>query len=213
MSDVPLVARSIPTRYLLRMSNVLPLARKEARRAELGRLCAAYDGEIVRDARAGQRVQVRGWPQHAQAHNGTDALLALKPTKRPRNKGMPEFEPDGQQKRFVAAMAGMRMSWDEIRLVVINPRTGRPISKETLQRAFAQELEVGKAKLKALIIAKYHAKLDDGDWNAINFGLKHVCGFRDDPLATQIGATALHDSDKPKTSVLVEFVVPTRSKE
>ena len=80
-------------------------------------------------------------------------------------------------------MAGMRMSWDEIRLVVINPRTGRSISKETLQKAFAHELEAGKAQLKARIIARYYAKLNDGDWNAINFGLKHICGFRDDPLS------------------------------
>ena len=191
------------------MSNVLPLTRKQAEREELERLCATYDGEIVRDARAGQRVQVRSWPQHAQAHNGTDALLALKPTKRPGNKGMPEFEPDAQQKRFVAAMAGMRMSWDEIRLVVINPRTGRPISKETLQRAFADELEAGKAQLKARIVTKYYAKLDDGDWNAINFGLKHICGFRDDPLSMRIGgATAPNGSENPNTSVQVEFVVP-----
>jgi hypothetical protein len=91
---------------------------------------------------------------------------------------MPEFEPDARQKRFVAAMAGMRMSWDEILLVVINLRTGRPISKETLQKAFAHELEAGKAQLKARIIAKYYAKLDDDDWNAINFGFEHICGFR-----------------------------------
>jgi hypothetical protein len=33
--------------------------KKQQVRAELERLCAPYDGEIVRDARAGQRVQVR----------------------------------------------------------------------------------------------------------------------------------------------------------
>ena len=122
---------------------------------------------------------------------------------------MPEFAPDAQQKRFVAAMAGMRMNWDEIRLVVINPRTGRAISKETLQKAFADELEAGKAQLKARIIAKYYAKLNDGDWNAINFGLKHILGFRDDPLAMRIGgATASNGSENPNTGVQVEFIVP-----
>jgi hypothetical protein len=42
-------------------------------------------------------------------------------------------------------------------------------------------------------------QLDDGDWNAINFGLKHICGFRDDPLSMRIGATASNGSEKPNT--------------
>jgi hypothetical protein len=91
---------------------------------------------------------------------------------------------------------------------VINPRTGRSISKETLQKAFAHELEAGKAQLKARIIARYYAKLNDGDWNAINFGLKHICGFRDDPLSMRMGTTALNGSESPNTSVQVEFIVP-----
>lgn len=43
------------------------------------------------------------------------------------------------------------MSSNEMRLLIINPRTGNPISKDTLQKAFADELASGKAGSKLLV--------------------------------------------------------------
>jgi hypothetical protein len=61
--------------------------------------------------------------------------------------GHPPFIPTDDQRRFVCAMAGIRMTWEEIRRLVINPTTGEPITKTTLARAFKRELADGKAKL------------------------------------------------------------------
>jgi hypothetical protein len=94
--------------------------------------------------------------------------------------------PDEQQKLFVATMAGMRMTWNEIRQVIINPKTGKPISKETLQRAFAHELANGLAKLKSEINRRYYDRLAAGEWNAVAWGLKHICGYREDPMSVAV---------------------------
>jgi len=53
--------------------------------------------------------------------------------------GMPKFVPDQQQRTFVGRMAGL-LTWAEMAGLVINPRSSKPISKKTLQRAFANEL-------------------------------------------------------------------------
>jgi hypothetical protein len=105
-------------------------------------------------------------------------LTEAKPTKG-RPGGMPAFIPTIEQRNFVSAMAGFRMTWDEIAQLVINPRTERSISKETLGKVFANELAVGKAKLKSQIQSRYLERLDAGEWNAIQFGLKNICDYPD----------------------------------
>jgi hypothetical protein len=53
-------------------------------------------------------------------------------------------------------MAGIRMTWEEIRQLVVNPQTGEPITKTTLARAFKRELTNGKAKLKSLVATRFY---------------------------------------------------------
>src|SRR5215813_10196840 len=58
-------------------------------------------------------------------------------------RGHPAFVPTDAQRQLVAKLIAMRMQWDEIRLLIINPRTGDPITKSTLNRHFKRELAVG----------------------------------------------------------------------
>jgi hypothetical protein len=51
--------------------------------------------------------------------------------------GHPPFVPTDEQRSFVAAMTGMRMTWEEMRQLVVNPETGHPIS----QRVFGQDVQ------------------------------------------------------------------------
>jgi hypothetical protein len=74
-----------------------------------------------------------------------------KPTRGPRKPGYPPFVPTDEQRNFVEAMSGIKMTWDEIRQLVVNPQTGLPINKTTLGKAFKRELAVGKAQHKSLI--------------------------------------------------------------
>jgi hypothetical protein len=78
-----------------------------------------------------------------------------KATKR-RGRGHPPFIPTDEQRRFVTAMAGIRMTWEEIRQLIVNPTTGEPSTKTTLARAFKRELKDGRPKLKSLIATRFY---------------------------------------------------------
>jgi hypothetical protein len=52
---------------------------------------------------------------------------------------------------MVMALAGLRMSWDEMRQIVRNPHSDQPIAKATFARVFRRELAEGGARLKELI--------------------------------------------------------------
>src|SRR6516162_8824646 len=71
------------------------------------------------------------------------------------------------------ALAGLRMSWDEMRQIVRNPHTDQPIAKATFARVFRRELAEGGARLKQLISSKYYEALREGrDW-AIRAGMRN----------------------------------------
>jgi hypothetical protein len=74
---------------------------------------------------------------------------------------------------MVMALAGLRMSRDEMRQIVRNPHTDQPIAKATFARVFRRELAEGGARLKQLISSKYYEALREGrDW-AIRAGLRN----------------------------------------
>jgi hypothetical protein len=74
-------------------------------------------------------------------------------------------------------LAALHVSWDEIRLCIINPHNGEAIAKSTLARAFRKELAHSAAALKELIASKYFEKLEAGaDW-AIRAGLRQRFGW------------------------------------
>jgi hypothetical protein len=78
-------------------------------------------------------------------------------------RGRPAFVPSSSERRFVQAMAGLRMSADEICKVVGGGRardtdSGKPISKTTLFRHFKTELASGRAMLKARVAGKFYMR-------------------------------------------------------
>jgi hypothetical protein len=88
--------------------------------------------------------------------------------------GYPPFKPTAAERKMVAQLAGLRVSWDEIRKLVINKRTGRPICKTSFSRIFAQELEQARAKLKALVSSGFHAALQAGEPWALRLAMKNI---------------------------------------
>jgi hypothetical protein len=62
-----------------------------------------------------------------------------------------KFAPSADQRGNVEAMTGFGISQDEIRRVVINPETGKPIDKKTLELYFADEIETGHIKANATV--------------------------------------------------------------
>jgi hypothetical protein len=132
-----------------------------------------------------------------------------KATKR-RGRGHPPFIPTDEQRRFVTAMAGIRMTWEEIRLLVINPTTGEPITKTTLSRAFGRELADGKAKLKSIVAKRFYEALHRGDAWAVQMGLKTQFGWKPDGAGGVIMPPDL-EGERPEMKIV--FVVPTAKPE
>jgi hypothetical protein len=97
-------------------------------------------------------------------------------------RGQPPFIPTRRQRAAVSLLAGGKMSFDEIAQTIINPQTEKPISRDTLMKAFAQELEVGRAMLKAKALRKLDEAVEEGQQWAVMAVLKHVNGYNDQAL-------------------------------
>ena len=101
---------------------------------------------------------------------------------------------------MVAALAGTHLTWDDLALAL-------GISKETLGKHFREELAAGKARLKTVINRKWLEKLNTGEQWAIMFGMRTICGVRDDPAGAGM---ALQFSEKDENGIdqtfRIEFV-------
>jgi hypothetical protein len=140
-----------------------------------------------------------------------------KPNKRTR--GHPPFVPTRQERVFVAAMAGLRMSADAICQVIGSARnsdgdatSGKPISKSTLFKHFRNELKNGRSLLKAKVAGKFYAALDEGREWAIGMAMRNLHGFDAGRGGFQIDPGALADGT-PEINTFIEFIVPGRREE
>jgi hypothetical protein len=127
-----------------------------------------------------------------------------------RNGGHHPFKPTDAQRQLVAKLIAMKMQWDEIRLLVINPRTSEPITKATLGKYFKRELAAGSAMLKELVTAKYYEALERGESWAIRTGLKNRLGWH---IGFDGVAPAAEMLAAPDQNIQVTFVVPSRKPE
>jgi hypothetical protein len=129
-----------------------------------------------------------------------------------RKRGPKPFVPSADQRHVVSVLAGARMTWDELCTLIINPKTGKPITKETLGKAFPEELANGKAKLKKILINGWLDVVQNGQgydrWRAIEWGLQHINGFRDDAPGVHLNI----NEDSEQRSLSVEFVMPDKTR-
>lgn len=128
-----------------------------------------------------------------------------KPTKLLGKPGMPPFVPTKEQRAWVLQMAGLKMSWDEIASLIVNPRTKQAISKETLGKAFAHELAIGRQHLKRLIGNRYYDRLGKGEPWAIQYGFRHIFKWRDTDSDVTIGVNGGSETN-PASMIEVRFV-------
>ena len=110
---------------------------------------------------------------------GGNVVTTAENGKRRKNKGKLEFHPTQEQRDYVERMAGFRMSLEEMSFVIRNPETGEPINRDTLAKAFAAEIAGGKARLKGMLVKRYVEKVQDGDWPAIQAGLRQYFKWKD----------------------------------
>jgi hypothetical protein len=77
--------------------------------------------------------------------------------------GKPPFCPTDADRTVVGVMAACGIPQERIKLVVINPATGKPIEIETLQRAFAHELAAGRAETDLIFATALITSMKAGD--------------------------------------------------
>jgi hypothetical protein len=85
----------------------------------------------------------------------------------------PLFRATNAQRKIVAQMIGLHVTWDEIRQLIINPHSGEPISKVTLNKHFRRELAAGGAMLKRLAASKYFQALEAGEAWAVRMAMRN----------------------------------------
>ena len=100
-----------------------------------------------------------------------------RPANRPQGGGHPAFVATRQEKVFVAAMAGVRMSHEEIAAVIGNGRGLGPIATSTLARAFKHELAGGRAHLRALTSRSLYDALRNREAWAIQLCARNLLGW------------------------------------
>jgi hypothetical protein len=85
----------------------------------------------------------------------------------------PSFKPTAAHRKLVEQLIALHVTWDEIRQLIINPHSGTPISKVTLNRYFKRELAAGGAMLKELAASKYFQALEAGESWAIRMAMRN----------------------------------------
>jgi hypothetical protein len=85
----------------------------------------------------------------------------------------PLFRATNAQRKIVAQMIGLHVTWDEIRQLIINSHSGEPISKVTLNKHFRRELAAGGAMLKRLAASKYFQALEAGEAWAVRMAMRN----------------------------------------
>jgi hypothetical protein len=122
-----------------------------------------------------------------------------------RGGGYPPFRPTRIQRQLVVEMAGLKCSWEEMRRLIVNNKTGRGIAKTTFSRVFARELEMARAKLKAVIASGFHAALQRQEPWALRLSLKNCYGWS---LEGAPPAPVLDDEGQQRRTFELKFLVP-----
>lgn len=67
-----------------------------------------------------------------------------------RGRGRPAFQPTGEQRKNVELMSGVGLPHEQI-CALVRDRGGNPISRNTLEKYFAEELVAGAAKINTKV--------------------------------------------------------------
>lgn len=97
--------------------------------------------------------------------------------------GRPPFEPTAEQRVTVKTMASYGIPLDDIARVVINPRTGKAISRKTLSRHCKAEIATGATEANVKVAQSLYRQAVDGHVTAAIFWCKTRMGWREAPRA------------------------------
>jgi hypothetical protein len=127
-------------------------------------------------------------------------------------KRTPPFKPTKAHRKVVAMLIGLHISWDEIRQLIINPHSGQPISKVTLNKFFKRELGAGGALLKELAATKYFQALERGESWAVRMAMRNRFNWVTEG-SQLLPAEAIGNASEEGIALQINFVSPSRKEE
>jgi hypothetical protein len=127
-------------------------------------------------------------------------------------KRTPSFKPTGAHRKLVEQLIALHVTWDEIRQLIINPHTGEPISKVTLNRYFKRQLAAGGAMLKELAASKYFQALKAGEPWAIRMAMRNRFNWVTEG-SQLLPPDHLGQADGEGIALQINFVSPSKKPE
>jgi hypothetical protein len=124
----------------------------------------------------------------------------------------PAFVPTEAQRKLVAQLISLHVTWTEIQQLIINPHNGEPVCRQTLAKAFRRELAAGGARLKELAASKYFAALEAGGSWAIRLAMRNRFNWCMEG-SNLLPADHIGQSDNEGIALQINFVTPTKKPE
>ena len=120
-----------------------------------------------------------------------------------RGRGQPRFQPTVSQRHTVTTLAGFHMTHDQMAMLILNEKTGKPISKNALEANFKEELRSGQSKVKMVMATKFMEIINQGNERAILWAMERIWKIPDpNRTDTRIGV-AINDDGTPSDRRLV----------
>jgi hypothetical protein len=124
----------------------------------------------------------------------------------------PKFKPTAAHRRLVEQLIALHVTWDEIRQLIINPHSGEPVSKVTLNKFFKRELAAGGAMLKELAASKYFEALKAGESWAIRMAMRNRFNWVTEG-SQLLPPEAIGQGDGEGINLQINFVTPSKKPE
>ena len=118
-----------------------------------------------------------------------------------------------QKRKFVKTLAGLKMPFDQIGLLLVPS-----ISGQQVQQDYAQEIERGIAEKNLQVMGQFHKNLEKGNMAAIRWWTEAVMGWSPkgikEPLDDKTEGTEGHETTMPSSLSLEATILgfpPKRS--
>jgi len=93
---------------------------------------------------------------------------------------MRKYIPTDRDREIVLRLAAIPgITREAIAFAITNERTGRPISRKVLERAFAKELELAMTVMQQITMESFVSQIKAGNWGALRTALSNYCRIKD----------------------------------
>jgi hypothetical protein len=99
--------------------------------------------------------------------------------KRPGAGAPISFIPTPEQRAVVKLLTGSGRPQDEIVTAIKNMKTNKPISVDTLRRAFADEIRIGRVEMHTMVLTSLAGQIRNGNMTSIIWYMKNQMGWTD----------------------------------